>query len=279
MKQAGFTLVEIVLALALVVVVLGLLGMAVDVHLRVADVGRKELEDTRLARMVLQRMGDDLRNAIPVTRSPSSIGCLRGNNRELQVETSRMPLLDAVQATGSSGEGSLRLAPPSDVRTVAYCVIKPGETGSLTAAGPRDRQCGLLRRECERAAFAWATQQGQDDELNRAVKVLAPEVEAIEFTYLDKSTTYREWDSAQQGKLPTAVKIAISIRPAERNARVASARATNGKSPSTVYESLVYLPNADAMLDRAIVETASQSAVSTSPEVKPTDSSSGGSGK
>lgn len=297
MKQRGFTLLETLLTLALVVVVLGLLGMAVDVHLRVTDATCSEVEQSQSARLILRQMADDLRNAIPVAQAPSSIGCLRGNRQELQVDISHLPLLDEMQTAASSRDNTL-LAPPSDVRTVTYCVAKPEGSESPQATDLGERRRGLLRREWERATFAWAVQQGRNEALNRSLKVLSPEVDAIEFTYLSGSTAYAEWDSLKQGKLPAAVKIAVSLRPSGRRTQRPSMSGTIEKNPSTTYEMLVDLPNARATLDQAIAAVSEQSAStsgqaqSSDPtsqdansqstgikEVKPMESNSGGGGQ
>jgi prepilin-type N-terminal cleavage/methylation domain-containing protein len=150
-KQSGFTLVEIILALALVAVVLGLLSLAIDIHLRTADASRTGVKEVRLAQMVLQQMADDLRNTIPFTPAPASdaangssptggtsssgsspdgtqgalslLGGFSGNSRELRVDISRLPLLDPVQAAATSAGSSQVAAPTGDVRTVSYSVV------------------------------------------------------------------------------------------------------------------------------------------------------------
>ena len=271
MKRSGFTLLEIILVLALVVVLLGLLGMAVDVHVRVADASRKAVAQSQLARLVLRQMADDLSRAVPVTRAPSSQGGLRGNRQELQFDISRLPSLDA-EPTPATGNAPLT-GPPNDVRTVTYGVVKPGELAARDASGANGPQCGLLRGEFERAVFAWATGQGQTDEFVRAMKVLSPEVDAIEFTYLDGTTTYQEWDSGQQGKLPTAVKIAIALRQPQPKGERPPATAAAVDNAPTVYDTLVFLPNASATLNQTLAALTTPAAT-TSSDTKPSDSSS-----
>jgi prepilin-type N-terminal cleavage/methylation domain-containing protein len=270
--RSGFTLLEVLLALALMVVVLGLLGIAVDVHVRVADASRNELEETQSARLLLRQIAADLRCAIPVTETSSStststsssttdssttdsstssstasstsssLGCLQGDSHELQIDVSRMPFLDAMQAAGSN---ALPAFPPSDVRTISYSVAKPGDVASPEQSG------GLQRRECERATFAWAVQQGQTDTFNRAIKVLSPDVESIEFAYIDEGITYQDWDSSEEGKLPAAVKISISMRHRQRKPQSLLSSTVEDTSP-TVYSALVDLPNARASLSKTL---------------------------
>ena len=271
MKRRGFTLLEVILALALVVVVLGLLGMAIDVHLRVTDASLGAVEQSQSARLLLRRMANDLRNAIPVAQAPSSIGYLRGDRQELQVDISRLPLLDEMQTAASFRDDMLPASPPSDVRTVTYFVAKPGDSEATEATDLGRQRRGLLRGEWERATFLWAVQQGQTDQFNRSLKVLSPEVEAIEFTYLDGGTAYQEWDSLEQGKLPTAVKIAIALRQPWWKAQPPSVSGMIEEAPSTTHEMLVDLPNARATLDQAIAAVSEQS-TSTSKQVQLSDS-------
>lgn len=269
MKRSGFTLLEVLLALALTTVILGLLSMAIDVHLRVADTSRNAVEESQSARFLLRQMADDLHRTIPVTQAPSSIGCLRGNREELQVDVSRLPLLDETQTA----------TPLSDVRTITYFVAKPDAMRLPETSDLHEQNHGLLRREWERATFAWATQNGHTDNLNRALKVLSPEVEAIEFSYLDGGTAYQEWDSDEQGKLPAAIKIAVSIRQPWRKPQRTFAEEMTEKCPTTTYSLIIDLPNASAtlnsaivMMDKAIAETAEQLA-SASQETKEAKSS------
>lgn len=63
-RNRGFTLLEVVLSLSIALVVLAAVALAIDLHLRVVDRGRVEVEQAQLARAVLRRMADDLRSAI-----------------------------------------------------------------------------------------------------------------------------------------------------------------------------------------------------------------------
>jgi len=271
MTRSGFTLVEIVLALALIVVLMGLLGMTIDVYLRAADGSRTGVEESRVARLVLQRIGDDLRNAVPVPIGASSAagsssqpnssqdvmrsrfptGGVCGNRRELLANISRMPLLD--QSAAESG------ALPSDLRTVIYRLGTSDTPGRSDTADEPSKPCGLVRGEWERATRDWAIQEGQAAQLTGALTMLAPEVDAIEFTYFDGDTPYSEWDSFEREGLPTMVKIAVSIRRPKRPAASSSASESIAESQSTVYEALVCLPNAEVTSDSAAADASSQS--------------------
>ncbi len=62
--RTAFTLLEVILALALSLLVLMALSMAIDTHLRVVDKGRRHVEQAQLARALLHRIADDIRSAV-----------------------------------------------------------------------------------------------------------------------------------------------------------------------------------------------------------------------
>ena len=62
--RAGFSLLELLLALALSGLILFACSMAVDLHLRVLDSRRTNLEEAQLARSVLNMIANDLRGTL-----------------------------------------------------------------------------------------------------------------------------------------------------------------------------------------------------------------------
>ena len=62
--RAGFTLLELMLALGLTTVILLAISMAVDIHLRSFDARQKQLEESQLARAILKIIADDIRNTV-----------------------------------------------------------------------------------------------------------------------------------------------------------------------------------------------------------------------
>jgi hypothetical protein len=58
------TLLEVLLTLALMAIVITLLGVAIDFHLRVVDVRRTRVEQAQLARAVLRMMANDIRATV-----------------------------------------------------------------------------------------------------------------------------------------------------------------------------------------------------------------------
>lgn len=62
--RRGMTLLELILALALSALVLMAIGMAIELHFRMFDVRRTNVEEAQLARAVLRHIADDLRSAV-----------------------------------------------------------------------------------------------------------------------------------------------------------------------------------------------------------------------
>jgi hypothetical protein len=60
----GFTLFEVLVSLTLTTLVLVIIGIAVDFHLRVVESGRTRVEEAQLARALLHRMAEDIRSAM-----------------------------------------------------------------------------------------------------------------------------------------------------------------------------------------------------------------------
>jgi hypothetical protein len=63
-RSCAFTLLELLLALALSALVFVAISMAIDLNLRTIDSGRTEIEESQLARAVLRHIADDIRGAV-----------------------------------------------------------------------------------------------------------------------------------------------------------------------------------------------------------------------
>ncbi|QDU26150.1 hypothetical protein ETAA8_12240 [Anatilimnocola aggregata] len=60
----GVTLLELILALSLTTIVMGLIAMAIDLNFRMYDTRRTHVEETQLARSILRHIADDIRAAV-----------------------------------------------------------------------------------------------------------------------------------------------------------------------------------------------------------------------
>jgi type II secretory pathway pseudopilin PulG len=227
MSRKAFTLLEVILALALATAVVAVLGSTVAVQLRLFQSGRAAVEEAQLARALLRRMADDLRSAVPDPSEGEVVGTLVGTSTELQV-TIRRNLQKSRAATAA-----------------AMASLPPDRIGDLWIVNywRAERPGGLVRCERDYATAAWAVEQGKPDAWRSTAPVVAPEVEAIEFVYFQGGAALEQWDSSRKGRLPTAVKINLTLRrsPGTRNFLVNQTAAEQRSSP--VYSLLVDLPD------------------------------------
>jgi len=63
-QRSGFTLLEVLLALGLAVIVMGLVGSALNTTLRLIESGRVRTERDQLARAILAKIADDVRSRV-----------------------------------------------------------------------------------------------------------------------------------------------------------------------------------------------------------------------
>ncbi|MEI8374888.1 MAG: hypothetical protein WCJ35_18855, partial [Planctomycetota bacterium] len=286
--RRAYTLLEVILALSLAVVILGLVGVGIHVHLAVAAKSRDQVEEAQLARVLLQRIADDLRNAIPFQPATSSSsgtssqvplpntsgssdstplsGGICGTAQAIQIETARRPraTLASLQSVANDSSQPARL---SDIRVVSYSLGAPSSVDMSKEASASTSLSGLYRHEQDRAEFVYGSLNGQVDESNPATELLAPEVVNLQLTYYggtasgttssgdttsggtsstntttNGTTSDSQWDSTQQGMLPAAVKISISLR---RESQKSLPNVLDiEKRPAAVYSLLVSLPNA-----------------------------------
>ena len=105
--RSAFTLLEVLLALALGALVLVAIATAVSMHLRLVDRGRNSVEEAQLARAVLNMIADDLRATIRYT--PPNTEAIKA--LEASIQPSKTGLTGGESATGGSPAGQGQGAP------------------------------------------------------------------------------------------------------------------------------------------------------------------------
>ena len=244
---AGFTLLEVVLAIGLAGVVLALLTTAIDLYLVRVDVNRTRVESAQLARTLLTRMADDIRAARYFSPSSgSSSGSSRGSNSADSSNTGGTTTTNTEASSkvlgifGTATELRIdraarwrwgRIAQEIDAtspaaadempQTVQY-VFNSGDTllaSRMAALGvladpALPGYAGLYRQQSATAAWIYqtsATGVSISTTEQSAPELLAPEVLELEFKYFDGEQVVEQWDSAQQGRLPRGVEIRLVV--------------------------------------------------------------------
>lgn len=232
MNRRGFSLLELVLAIALSVTLVALLGMAFQVHLTRLDSSRTTVEQAQVARAVLDRIASDLRAVtMAPTQDVSEAMAAAESAGQFNVDE-----VDQTQEDDDSGEdlASETDAPPGvngllDQLTIDHRLMR--QTLSTTAENPTPvaradagwvqveyrlsvdpNAPGLVRNESARDAVLWRIEQGQPAAI---ASPMASEVQQLAFRYFDGEQWLEMWDMAETESLPFAIEVKIVLAPAD----------------------------------------------------------------
>ncbi|HEX5103455.1 MAG TPA: hypothetical protein VFV87_06570 [Pirellulaceae bacterium] len=99
--RRGLTLLELILALALSVLVLMAIGMAINLHYRMFDVRRTNIEEAHVARATLRIIADDLRGAVwYVPPDLSGLDTVAGNTASAAANLATSQIQSAAAGAG-----------------------------------------------------------------------------------------------------------------------------------------------------------------------------------
>ena len=90
----AYTLIEVIIVLALLTTMLLLISMAIDIHLRQMTINRTEVEEARLARVILETIAKDIRSVVVLLRE-----------EPLEVDTSALPGMTGLDIAGELFDG------------------------------------------------------------------------------------------------------------------------------------------------------------------------------
>ncbi len=243
-NRRAFTLIEVVLAVGLSVILLGLLTMAIDLHLIRVDASRSTVEQATLVRGVFRIVADDFRQA--------AIGSIQDTAEATQLaEASAAFDVDAIDQAdpatqtdpletaevarpgfGMIGDAMSVMAyvererpspvtpqtlaptaapalpPMAGLTVVRYALADGSQVG---ADGQPLR--GLVRQEVNRDVYLYQQQLGGDAFDFGTTWSVAPEVVDLSFAYTDGTTTYTQWGTTEgQAPLPVAIELSLALR-------------------------------------------------------------------
>lgn len=250
--RAAFSLLEVLLAIALTAVVMILVAGGIDFHLRRLTVERTKISEAQVARAVLRRIADDLRATVVVRSSDFStvdeladdtateVGAteatdgngeteadeilnsavtsepgIYGSQNSIQIDMSRIPRYEEYTLLEQYSDDTL-VGGLSDVKTVTYSLVDNAQqltsTNSVGISNELAANGGLVRSVIPRAMSRYASEIGDFSLSEQAAELLAPEVVSIEFSYFDGTEWTSEWDTELIGGIPMAVEITIIIQ-------------------------------------------------------------------
>ncbi len=239
MRNRGFTLMEVVLAIGLSALVLGLLTMAINLYLIRVDTSRTQVETAQLARTLLNSIASDLHAARYFSGSSSSssrsfnddnassspVQGIFGTATELRIDRSAVwqweRVTRLVEATNANVETDIIPDQSAMPQTVRYLYGEGKEllADKLAAAGVSEQPlatgyAGLYREQISTAAWleqtsAEAALLATNDTAN--AELIAPEVVDITFEYFDGQVLQIEWDSEIEEGLPKGIEIRLTL--------------------------------------------------------------------
>ncbi|GJM26301.1 MAG: hypothetical protein DHS20C16_27160 [Phycisphaerae bacterium] len=212
--RRGFTLLEVVIAISLLVMLMSMLMVFYDNALVQRDEGTKRSRDAQLARVILERMSREVRQA--VGNVPGYGVGVFGYKDRIEVNTLVMPdrKLSEVQSIRQR-----KIPPQFDLQQIRYYVAWDEE--NLTEDGD-PRALGLVRRESKtylRDALVVSEEAEESaeevEEAQMAFKeeLYAPEIRFLELKYFDGATWWDDWVLTQGNSLPQLVRITIGFEP------------------------------------------------------------------
>lgn len=107
-RRAGVTLLELILALALTVILLGAMTMAIQMNLRSLDSRRSSVEEAQLARAVLRMISEDIRTAVQYEPQDfSAVEKMIENTISSQVSSAAGAIGSAASVLGGASGGGI----------------------------------------------------------------------------------------------------------------------------------------------------------------------------
>ena len=267
-SRKAFTLLEMVLALAVGMVLLIGLYMALDIHLRSTDAGRSQVDQATVARAVLNKFTIDATNHLPVLPNPVSA----------TASTSSATGASSTASTGTSSTSSTTSSSMGSTSTTTtnvgpfmfnlgvqggtdWCSIYPGvvprsnfQVDTADSSGsnsgitqPTDSDLrridywfvygtpgGLARQEVVMVTNTEDLDSMPPSVANESAFIIAHEVMAVSFEYFDGSNWQTSWDGTvlgQDGATPIGPPLAIAITISVRGA---DSKTTDVNDPSVL---------------------------------------------
>lgn len=202
--RRGVTLLELLLASGLILLTMATLFLFYQISLDSTQWAEKYNLQTLQARVVLQRMAQEIRQA---TGGPGDKAVVvSGQMHSLTIRTSVLPP-PSVMDTREFGEEML--APAGDLRQVEYYLAVDPE--SVDEEG-NPGVVGLVRRE--RKGLERAIVFEDEEVIQEEVRMMAADVKYIRFRYFDGTTWQDFWQGAPGSNgLPAAIKLEIGFAP------------------------------------------------------------------
>ena len=281
-SRSGFSLIEVLIALALTVLLLSAIYSAVGLHLRFQTAGRGQIYEAQLTRAVIRKMDEDFGGVV-----------LFIDQSEEKDESSSVENLDQLDDVSDSAltVGGLESAgtPPTfgivgtadfihlcvsrPLRDLSYDSIYSESTGSgrsndlLTVTyglGPVDFDLLVDPGRPKYSNLPPVSFEGRPEtgfarrsidlyafdaatDVLEADHVIAPTITELQFAYFDGTAWLESWDSRLIGGLPLAVRVTFGLWYAPPKSKEAGYQYTSAGNVRTI-DHVFYIPVAVPIL-------------------------------
>ncbi len=236
--RPAYTLLEVLLALGIATLLLAGLYVSMDVQLSLAEAGRERVDESSLARALLNRIAGDIAPSLsPIRASAAATGtggaAATESTTTTDATTTTTNLNAVVPFNGGVGGDLNRLtmyisrAPGASRGTVDADVAPNGAPPDVRRVTYWRAEQGLARQEISRVTADDESTQLPPFVPDEGAFVISSEVDSVEFRYFDGTAWQESWDgtaASLDGATPLgpprAVKITIGIRTAGTNAKI-----------------------------------------------------------
>lgn len=281
-KRDGYSLLELILAMGLMVVVMSYIAGAINIYMVQVAKQQARVERELVSRNSLAMMASDIRAA--VQHKATDFGGLNtllesvalkqgiieeaeeedqvfdeeavsfrptliGTTNAIMLDISRLPRLDQYNPLlekPSAVESTI-----SDIKTVSY-FFSSDQGGYDPRVSRRESEIagGMYRREIDRAVANFRGDETLQLVPDDFAELVASEVAELRFKYFNGSDWADEWDSETEGGFPTAVEIILIVDP-RRTSAASTGYSYNGFDQTLMeqHRLTVHLPVAEPALE------------------------------
>jgi hypothetical protein len=231
-RRKGVTMLEVLLAVGILVPVMGMLYWFYGASLKTQEEGLSKITRTQLARVVLERIAREIRqaNGVPNTFGPGIVGGLNEISI-ITITTTDRSLMNL------SYSNLYDEAPPGqfDYREVAYQLgydenVKDDEGYQLplglvrrehsllveakevVAPSELEGGLGLIDEEAEFIEGDQFDIETDEDVLDRdKLELYAPDIKFLEFAYFDGDRWWPDWEVQEGNALPQMIRVTVGF--------------------------------------------------------------------
>lgn len=275
-RRQAFTLLEVLLASAIALLLMGALYVAVDIQLKQAQAGREVIEEITLTRALLARISADVSATVGPLQSSPSTGATAGattgttttgttsttgttdpTTASTTGTTTTTSTTSAIVNIGVQGDGGrlvlfLSRVPrelnvtPEQAANEVLPLVSDLRRVTYWLVGNETSAVGLARQEYKIVTSDEAINGGLPDGSEDLNFVIAEEVKSLGFQYFDGTTWTDTWDGSlpgTDGVTPMGPPVAIAVTLGIYSPGMATPN--SGETPMKMYRRVIPIPTAN----------------------------------